>query len=435
MFNYQKLQYGEKLKFFLEEFKEDKLLKYIIDSGWLEELCADEKFFGFIELDTTYTNNQAANLLSLSSSQRILNLINNRDEMVQKYIMPAKIGDRYAHDPIILFKLKMVFFLYSKNLTTAEIESILGLAAASTFIPNPKRNSRLNESIQRTQIRQAVIEQMAPFFEAIQMLAEYQEKSIISLKDSFEEELEYTEEMNKLLIKLSEAEREIAYLEKRIAELAMNANTLTTNLENFEQVKRLNLKNELITNVSKQQPVAKQGFFKRLFGGKQELDGSEQFKELEEKLQEIDRKSINNLFTDKEMEKYKKLLEAIKTNTDELNQAMLDLGSTKERKKNLEEDIEKLRNKLTSLKNIEDQIKLENPFSKIKQLMSSGDPNMPNTSIVQFDEDGATNEPLDSNNEVIIHSDKFIEDEDDRSNGIGEQKVQIINHSNESEPE
>jgi hypothetical protein len=123
----------QKVKLVVETFKNDDLFNYIDEHYVLKEVLAvDDPFFKKIIMHSqkSYSTNQAAQLLerelsfAKSKTQTIVNYM-QRDDF-HNYLGHAKRNGRYRYDWILLFKLRMIFYLSNHGLRPSDIAEILG---------------------------------------------------------------------------------------------------------------------------------------------------------------------------------------------------------------------------------------------------------------------------------------------------------------------
>jgi len=382
MHDFSNSKYKVKIEFFLSAFEDDPLLNYIQKEGWINELFSNEdSFIELIDLTLKYTNNQAANLLKLSSGQRILNLLNNKEIDFTSYIEPEKLGERYSHSATIMFKLKMIFFLLSKGLSNNEIGNVLGLTSPTAVINSPSQKDKTQDALNTAMVREIALETITPIYDMLMNFSEYHESVLAQIQQTTVQQLEYTEKAGELRNHLSVAEKDISFFEQRITDLTVTSASLQSNIDNFEQIKRLSKKTVELTNI-KTAPVEKQGFFSRLFS-KVESPTVDQ-----ETIELIDTAKIEDILTDEEMKTYASLLDSLETNNKELKLVYEYLGRAKERKTHIEGEIEELAKKSKPLKTLSYENSMKLQIEQLKQSLNIQNEELnSNQSIVRNEND------------------------------------------------
>lgn len=309
----------EKISYFTNYFAEDKLYKFIENHGLLNELLSPEsEFIKSIRLGEKYKNEEAAILVEASSGQRVLNIINDERDF-NKYLEASKIGGKlYLHDDIVLFKLRMIFFLLGKNFKLNEIAHLLGLVNATYVKPeNGIGNKEPEPEVSEARILAILHKELLPFIQALDKKQdEFLQGARQELMGDFKNELrrDFSNEQalvdrkinlsieTVILTKEIETDREkIRQLEKELDKLNNKSLRLNQDLKSYET------RIESIKNVSG---------LKKLFGG-----SNESLKELlvesrDRALEEIDFNSSN---TKKLIEELGSVRERVRKKTSELN--------------------------------------------------------------------------------------------------------------------
>lgn len=233
MIDYQNHKYRQKIEYFVKEFEDDLLFNYIVDENLAGELFSeDDVFIKSIDLKHKYNNTQAANLLGLTRSQRILNTLNSETIDYKSYIEPGRYEKgRYIHDSSSLFKLKMIFFLLDKGLSNNEIGGILGRVSPTNVTDNvvnmKQRNDHQGNIETRALVKEEVIKQMEPVFNIINELTTHVTSNNRSLKYSLKAEA--------LTSEIKDSTTEISYLERELVKLKDETLSMRFSIQGYEK--------------------------------------------------------------------------------------------------------------------------------------------------------------------------------------------------------
>ncbi|RKJ73669.1 hypothetical protein D7X33_20480, partial [Butyricicoccus sp. 1XD8-22] len=172
----------QKIIYFSEAFKDDPLFNFIENRGLREELFDyDSVFLKAIDINGKYNNDEVAPLVGASSGQRILNFLNDKKRNFKSYVVPAMVGQKYyLHDSIVVFKLRMIFFLLSKNYKPNEIGHILGMVDAVGVVSNNSDSTvQKNEltNIQQAEIKGMLFEHIRPIYAVLNSMIQNDEKN------------------------------------------------------------------------------------------------------------------------------------------------------------------------------------------------------------------------------------------------------------------
>lgn len=310
----------QKIIYFSEAFKDDPLYKFIENKGLIEELFDYEsEFLKSINLEEKYNNDETAQLVGASSGQRIINIIKDKKRNFESYIQPTKVGQMYLHDSIVLFKLRMIFFLFSKSYKPNEVGHILGMVDAVGVVSSNDdisiQKSGTNNNIQQAEMKQQMFEYLKPVYDAVNILIQ-------------REELHEKAEIQSKKVKALEAEinatrTDIQIIEKELDRYKNENLNLRFNIKAFERKKA-----ELEKPTPKTSEKEKTGFFAKLFGGGKDEAGP--VKESEPQ------------FDKEELDLYEQAKVRLQETVSKIEELRLSLVQAKEREKNKSDELKRL---------------------------------------------------------------------------------------------